>query len=142
MTDFDEEEYYARNAIEGSARLRAAILRQQKAPTSIVWIEPEEYEPISRRSISSVQAEVAGYFHINPQDMGGHSRLRAAAHPRQIAMYFARKMIGAPFPKIAREFGGRDHTTVMYAVKAVEKRMAADPACRADVEVLRERLAA
>jgi chromosomal replication initiator protein len=141
MTDWDEEEYYTRNAIEGSARLRDAILRKTQSPRDIIWFDPE-CQAMSRRTISDIQAEVARYFHISPLAMDHTSRFRSAAHPRQIAMYMAREMLGASFPKIGREFGHRDHTTAVYACNAVKKRLASDPACRAAIEAVRERLAA
>lgn len=141
--DFDEEAYYAQNAIEGSARLRDAILNQVRGPAAIVWVEPEgAYFARSHQSISHIQDEVAEYFHVSPDTMTEASGLRALARPRQIAMYMAREVLGASFPKIGRHFGHRDHTTAVHACNAVRKRMAVDPTCRADVEALRERLAA
>ena len=140
--DFDEEEYYAQNAIDGSAMLRDAILHHTKGPPSIVWVEPEVCFQLSRRTISSIKNEVAEYFHISPTSMADQSRLRAVARPRQVAMFLARKLTPNSLPDIGRRFGNRDHTTVIHAVRQVEKLMRANPAFAADVKNLRDRLAA
>lgn len=135
--DWDDEEYYIRNAIEGSAKLRNAILRLAKAPIEIVWVEPEgHYAPPCNRTIAQVRGEVADYFKISLDDMAQPSRYHSIAHPRQVAMYLAREVLGASFPKIGREFGNRDHTTAIHACNAVRKRMARDPFYRAHVEAI------
>lgn len=92
--------------------------------------------------ISRIQTIVALSYDLNPALMTSPARDRFAAWPRQIAMYLTRQLTDHSLPSIGRYFGNRDHSTVLYACRAVEKRMAADPLCRADVETLREALAA
>lgn len=142
MNDWDEDDYYTRNAIEGSQKLLYAILRMAKAPVEIVWTEPEgHYSPPSHHSIADIRAEVADYFKISAEDMAAPSRHHSIAHPRQVAMYLAREVLGASFPKIGREFGNCDHTTAIHACNAVRKRMAKDPYYRAHVEAISRSLA-
>ena len=91
--------------------------------------------------IARVQNLVANSYRVSPSTMRSHGRKRGEAWPRQVAMYLCREAFGIALPKIGREFGYRDHTTVIYAIAAVEKRMASDPIYRADVEALKGALA-
>jgi len=67
-------------------------------------------------------------------------RARAVARPRQIAMYLAKQLTARSLPEIGRKFGGRDHTTVMHAVRKVEELKATDNGFSEDVELLRRML--
>jgi chromosomal replication initiator protein len=64
-------------------------------------------------------------------------RARAVARPRQVAMYLAKQLTSRSLPEIGRKFGGRDHTTVMHAVKKVEQLSKSDAEFAEDVELLR-----
>lgn len=66
-------------------------------------------------SISLVQKVVGDYYQISIEEMKGRKKDRFITYPRQIAMYLCREMVGATTPQIGRDFGNRDHTTVMYA---------------------------
>lgn len=90
--------------------------------------------------IARIQAVVAVSYGIRPEHMTSVCRWREVAWPRQVAMYLARVITAKPLPHIGRQFGGRDHTTVIHAIKCVEERMASDALYRADVEALREAL--
>ncbi|MCQ9340494.1 chromosomal replication initiator protein DnaA [Corynebacterium phoceense] len=65
----------------------------------------------------------AEYFSIDPDDLRGAGKRRAIAHARQLAMYLCRELTELSLPKIGDEFGGKDHTTVMYAVRKISKEM-------------------
>ena len=80
-----------------------------------------------RISIEDIQKQVAGHYNIKVSDMHSARRSRAVARPRQVAMYLSKKLTSKSLPEIGRKFGGKDHTTVMHAVKRVEELMAADP---------------
>ena len=67
-------------------------------------------------------------------------RSRSIARPRQIAMYLAKQLTQRSLPEIGRKFGGRDHTTVMHAVKKVDELRAADRHFDEDVDMLRRML--
>ena len=62
------------------------------------------------------------------------------ARPRQIAMYLCKTLTTRSYPDIGRRFGNRDHTTVLHAVRQIEKLKAADPALASDVETLTRKL--
>lgn len=101
----------------------------------------EDYTPLEHVTVKEIQAAVCRRFRIPAIEMMSQRRGRDVAHPRQVAMYLSKQLTPYSFPNIGRMFGGRDHTTVMYAVKAVEQRMAADSICAGDVEGLRKGLA-
>ena len=67
-------------------------------------------------------------------------RARAVARPRQVAMYLAKQLTSRSLPEIGRKFGGRDHTTVMHAVKKVDELREHDSTFAEDVELLRRML--
>jgi chromosomal replication initiator protein len=87
-------------------------------------------------TIEEIQRSVAEHFNIKLSDMHSPKRLRSLARPRQIAMYLSKQLTSRSLPEIGRKFGGRDHTTVMHAVKAVEQLKIEDPSFRDDVELL------
>jgi chromosomal replication initiator protein len=98
-----------------------------------------------RLTVQDIQNIVADFYGIQPKSMrdkDGTNGAREArmSHPRQVAMFFARKFTPMSYPAIARCFK-RDHTTVMYAQRAVERRAESDPYFQLELEVLRERLA-
>jgi chromosomal replication initiator protein len=67
-------------------------------------------------------------------------RARAVARPRQIAMYLSKQLTSRSLPEIGRKFGGRDHTTVMHAVRKVEELREVDAVFADDVDLLRRML--
>ena len=89
-----------------------------------------------RISIDDIQKQVANHYNIKVSDMHSARRSRAVARPRQVAMYLSKKLTSKSLPEIGRKFGGKDHTTVMHAVKRVEELMGADQEMANDVELL------
>lgn len=89
-----------------------------------------------RVTIDEIQRRVSDHFKIRQAEMVSARRARAVARPRQIAMYLAKQLTPRSLPEIGRRFGGRDHTTVIHAVKQVEKLRAADGELDADVRLL------
>jgi len=94
-----------------------------------------------RISIDEIQKRVAAHFNIRLSDMHSARRARAVARPRQVAMYLAKQLTPRSLPEIGRKFGGRDHTTVMHAVKKVEQLCETDASFAEDVALLRRVLA-
>ncbi len=74
-----------------------------------------------KNSVNRIQRIVAEYFQVAVEDLKSKKRSANLAFPRQIAMYLCRKLTNESFPRIAIEFGGKDHTTVMYSVEKIEK---------------------
>jgi chromosomal replication initiator protein len=93
-----------------------------------------------RVTIDEIQRRVAEHFNIRLGEMTSDRRARAVARPRQVAMYLAKQLTTRSLPEIGRKFGGRDHTTVMHAVRKVEELKGTDPALAEDVELLRRML--
>lgn len=93
-----------------------------------------------RVTIEEIQKRVAEHFNVKVSDMHSARRSRAVARPRQIAMYLSKLLTPRSLPEIGRKFGGRDHTTVMHAVRKVEELRSADPSFAEDVELLRRML--
>jgi len=93
-----------------------------------------------RVTIEEIQKRVAEHFNIRLSDMHSARRARAVARPRQVAMYLAKQLTARSLPEIGRKFGGRDHTTVMHAVRKVDELRATDSSFSDDVELLRRML--
>jgi chromosomal replication initiator protein len=93
-----------------------------------------------RITIDEIQKKVAEHFNVRIADMHSARRARQVARPRQVAMYLAKQLTPRSLPEIGRKFGGRDHTTVIHAVKKIEELSAYDPAFKEDVELLRRLL--
>src|SRR5580704_1014107 len=91
-------------------------------------------------TIEAVQREVAAYFDVKLHDLKGPKRHRAVAHPRMIAMYLARKLTNMSYPEIGSRFGGKDHSTVISAVRKIERLCGEDPAVRSVVATIEARL--
>lgn len=78
-------------------------------------------------SIEAIQREVASYFHVEMEELKGPRRYQRVTHARMVAMYLARKLTRNIYPEIGSRFGGRDHTTVMSAVRKIGRDYAGDP---------------
>ncbi len=89
-----------------------------------------------RITIDEIQRKAAEYFNVRLADMLSARRARAVARPRQIAMYLAKQMTSRSLPEIGRKFGGRDHTTVIHAVRRIEQLRESDSVLNGDVENL------
>lgn len=89
-----------------------------------------------RITIDEIQRKVADYYNVRMGDMLSARRSRAVARPRQIAMYISKQLTTRSLPEIGRKFGGRDHTTVIHAVKKVEELRGLDPSLDEDVDLL------
>jgi len=93
-----------------------------------------------RITIDEIQKKVAEHYNIRLSDMHSARRARQVARPRQVAMYLAKQLTPRSLPEIGRKFGGRDHTTVIHAVRKIEELSAYDPSFREDVDLLRRLL--
>jgi chromosomal replication initiator protein len=93
-----------------------------------------------RITIDEIQRKVAEHYNLRMGDMHSARRARNVARPRQIAMFLAKQLTARSLPEIGRKFGGRDHTTVMHAVRKVEELMKDDPQIAQDVDVIRRAL--
>lgn len=74
-----------------------------------------------RVTIDEIQRAVSAYFELKPIELVSARRARVVARPRQIAMYLAKRLTTRSLPEIGRKFGGRDHSTVIHAVRRIEE---------------------
>lgn len=93
-----------------------------------------------RVTIEELQKRVAEYYSVRFSDMHSPRRARTVARPRQVAMYLAKQLTSRSLPEIGRKFGGRDHTTVLHAVKKIEELMEKEKGMCEDIELLRRML--
>lgn len=87
-----------------------------------------------------IQQIVANYYNIHVEDIQGSKKTKTIAFPRQIAMYLCRKYLDISLPKIGEQFGGRDHTTVIYAVSKIEKSLKKDALLQQEISELEEQI--
>lgn len=95
---------------------------------------------ITGDEVAAIQAVVRGYFSLRHGELVGPRRARRVSWPRQIAMALVRQKVGRSLPEIGKSFGNRDHTTVMHALRAVQDRRKADPACEAEFREIERRV--
>ncbi len=93
-----------------------------------------------RVTIDEIQKLVSAHFELKPLDLISARRARAVARPRQIAMYLAKRLTTRSLPEIGRRFGGRDHSTVIHAVRKIEELRDQDRDIDAAVRVLMREL--
>ncbi|MBS0186240.1 MAG: chromosomal replication initiator protein DnaA [Proteobacteria bacterium] len=93
-----------------------------------------------RITLDDIQKRVSERYNIKLSDFQSLSRARMFARPRQIAMYLAKTLTTKSFPDIGRAFGGRDHTTVVHAVKTIDKLKETDSELLQDLEFLTQML--
>jgi len=93
-----------------------------------------------RVTIEEIQKKVAQHFNIRLADMHSARRARNVARPRQVAMYLSKQLTTRSLPEIGRKFGGRDHTTVMHAVRRIEELRQTDANLAEDIDLLRRML--
>ena len=86
----------------------------------------QEEKNVADVSISDIQNLVAQEFKIRVADINGRRRPANIAHPRQVAMYLARKHTQSSLQDIGAAFGGRDHGTVIHAAKTIEEKLSSD----------------
>lgn len=93
-----------------------------------------------RVTIDDIQKKVAEHYNVKLADMMSPRRQRVVARPRQVAMYLAKVLTTRSLPEIGRKFGGRDHTTVLHAVRTIDKLVREDNALAEDVQMLEKLL--
>jgi chromosomal replication initiator protein len=94
----------------------------------------------ARRTVAEIQAAVSQHFGLSPTELLSSTRTTRVAWPRQIAMYLSRELTGESLPAIGRQFGGRDHTTVLHACRRTSLRVSSDPVSREAVDKLHRAL--
>ena len=93
-------------------------------------------------SVEDIQRAVCSHFRLSNSELLSKDRHKSVAFARHVAMYLCRQRLGCSFPELGRAFGGRDHTTVMSAVRRVEQLRQKDPQVNAHLEAIEQYLAA
>ncbi|MHB8528300.1 MAG: chromosomal replication initiator protein DnaA [Caulobacteraceae bacterium] len=93
-----------------------------------------------RITVDDIQKAASDHFGLKQADLISERRTRSVARPRQAAMWLAKQLTTRSLPDIGRRFGGRDHTTVIHAVRRIEALRATDPQLARDLEVLTRKL--
>jgi chromosomal replication initiator protein len=91
-------------------------------------------------SVEDIQKKVADHYNVSVPDLLSARRSRTVARPRQVAMYLAKQLTTHSLPSLGRSFGGRDHTTVLHAIRNVESLLDSDRGIGDDVKLLQRLL--
>ncbi len=130
--------------LEGALNRIAAYAMMTGRPIDVAFVEEVLANVLRanqrRISIDEIQTQVAEHFKIRKAEMTSARRAREVARPRQVAMYLSKQLTPKSLPDIGRRFGGRDHTTVIHAVKQIEKLRASDADLDADIRLLTRQL--
>ncbi|MBV9346777.1 MAG: chromosomal replication initiator protein DnaA [Pseudolabrys sp.] len=100
-------------------------------------IRPQEPK---RVKIEDIQRVVARQYNVSRSDLLSSRRTANVVRPRQVAMYLAKTLTLRSLPEIGRRFGGRDHTTVLHAVRKIENLVGNDMALAEEIEILKHQL--
>ena len=103
-------------------------------------LSDSRYTTGQRLTVDRIQKAVCDEFRVTLTDMTSKRRARVIARPRQVAMYLSKKLTKRSLPDIGRRFGGRDHTTVMHAVKRVDTLRSEDASLNAQIELVENNL--
>jgi chromosomal replication initiator protein len=145
--------YLAKNITRSVRRLEGALVRlatfasfSQKSPSvqdARVQLNDllKEEKTTGDVTIADIQRRVAEEFNIRVADINGRRRTANIAHPRQMAMFLARRHTQSSLQDIGAAFGGRDHGTVIHAAKTIEEKMELDPELRNVIERISASLA-
>ena len=126
------------NTLVASAGPRLGSLTLEEA---MALLQPNLKVAVERRvTVDEIQKLVSEHFGLKQADLLSERRTRAIARPRQVAMWLCKQHTTRSYPDIGRRFGGRDHTTVLHAVKKVEELLQADDQIARDVEALTRKL--
>ncbi len=91
-------------------------------------------------AMDDIQETVCTQFHVKMTELKSRRRSKTLVHPRQIAMYLCRELTDASYPEIGRQFGGKDHTTIIHACRQVAKAKETDTTLQSTLETLKEQI--
>ena len=112
------------NKIVAMASLTNSEITMQLAEKAIGDLKQSSEKVIT---VNYIQQAVANYYNLDSNDFRIQRKTSDIAFPRQIAMYLSKQLTGLTFKEIGKEFGGKDHSTVIYAIKKVEQEMKLNP---------------
>jgi chromosomal replication initiator protein len=126
------------NTLAASAGARLGSLTLEEA---MALLQPNLKVAVERRiTVDEIQKLTAEHFGLKQTDLLSERRTRTVARPRQVAMWLCKQNTTRSYPDIGRRFGGRDHTTVLHAVKKIEQLISTDDQISRDIEALTRKL--
>ncbi len=128
----------ALNRIIAYSKLMNQEITMELAEKIISDIAPER-DP-EKITVAEIIKVVSKHYNIEPDEVTGKRRKKEVVLPRSVAMYLARDLTRLSLSTIGSEFGGRDHTTVIYTCEKIEKEMASDPNFKKTVENLKQKI--
>ena len=131
--------------LEGAINRLLAHSKLNSTPVTLEMAEREVRDLIRpqeprRVKIEDIQRVVARQYNVSRSDLLSSRRTANVVRPRQVAMYLAKTLTLRSLPEIGRRFGGRDHTTVLHAVRKIESLVSKDVALSDEVELLKRQL--
>ena len=141
-------EYVAQSVVSNGRDLEGALNRLvaqwqfTRQPVTLMSAEITLRDLVGAREprrvrIEDIQRVVARHYNVSKADLLSSRRTRTIVRPRQIAMYLAKVLTPRSLPEIGRRFGGRDHTTVLHAVRKIEGMIEGDRALGEEIELLK-----
>ena len=130
--------------LEGAVQQILAYTNFHKVPVTLQTITEALKDIFNSTSVpvtvESIQQAVCDHFKIKQVDLLSKKRIAAVSHARQVAMYLAKELTQKSLPEIGAMFGGKDHTTVLYACRKVSSSLSTDSALRNDIHLLEQRI--
>ncbi|MEW6139073.1 MAG: chromosomal replication initiator protein DnaA [Thermodesulfobacteriota bacterium] len=147
----DEVAYFLAEQVDSNIRELVGYLIRVRAMSSLHGLPLSESlaqqalrEILSRKvkpvTIDSIISHVAKAFNVKPADLKSKKKHKLYSLPRQVGMYLARELTDMSYPEIGAAFGGKDHSTVIYGAKKIEKTVENDLALRIQVEAIRKEI--
>ena len=156
MRDFElsdeTERYIAENSSSNIRELKSAVTKVIYAMNAFGKkdITTEEISrllenhfssgPRKKLTIADIQKEVERYYDVSHADLVGQKRSRKIVYARQVAIYLSRNLLDLPYNYIAKNFGGRDHTTIMYSVTNVDEKLKENREMREEIDNIKHRI--
>ena len=138
----DDVAMYIANQLKSNIRQLEGVVKRMKAQYLLGGEQPSllsaqnairdirnDNQPVPI-TVERIITEVARTMNVNPEDIRSNKQSAPISRARQMAAYVVRTITNLPMKSIGEEFGGRDHTTIVYAIQQVEKKMEKDPAFR------------
>ena len=148
----DEVAIYLAQTVRSNVRELEGTLIRLAAKSSLTsrrvdldFVKSELSSSVAQRtqlmSVEDIQRAVCHHFHLRTSDLTSKDRHKTVAFARHVAMYLCKQRLKCSFPELGRAFGGRDHTTVISAVRKIEAQRENDPQLRAHIEAIERKLA-
>ena len=146
------ERYIAENSSSNIRELKSAVTKviyyMSSSETDEITVEQvskllEDHfsgGTMKKLSIADIQKQVELYYDVPHSDLISAKRARKIVYARQIAIYLTRQMLDLPYNYIAKSFGGRDHTTIMYSVTNVEEKLKENRELREEIENIKKKI--